>query len=330
MKRIFFNQIKFVLLPIIVSFLIVILSLFSYGLTFDEKHVHDMESIYVPVDGGHTTGCICMDPSTFGHVIEEHIIVDGVCEVCGWGEICSGNCGANGDNVKWTLDASTGVLEISGTGDMPNFESPESVPWFEVRNVAKSIVLGGREYENGVVTNITSVGAYSFYGFETIYGCVIPNTVTRIGASAFEGCTSLEYIYIPETVASIASNAFKNCHKLTIFCYEGSYAHAYAKENGIPFRIHGCDHETVQAQDTVEATCLNVGYANFVCVDCGVTVAKNVEIDKNLSNHASNVIYINTTKIMVVLSIKVVVVVVFCMKILILEKISTFPIQVLL
>ena len=32
-------------------------------------------------------------------------------------EVYSGDCGANGDNVKWAFDTETGVLAISGEGD---------------------------------------------------------------------------------------------------------------------------------------------------------------------------------------------------------------------
>lgn len=30
----------------------------------------------------------------------------------------SGYCGAQGDNITWTLDTSTGALTIAGTGNM--------------------------------------------------------------------------------------------------------------------------------------------------------------------------------------------------------------------
>lgn len=40
----------------------------------------------------------------------------------------SGICGADGDNLTWTLD-DNGTLTISGTGDMEEFDSYEFVPW---------------------------------------------------------------------------------------------------------------------------------------------------------------------------------------------------------
>ena len=39
-------------------------------------------------------------------------------------EVYTGNCGENGDNVKWSLDTNTGVLVISGNGAMDNSRKP--------------------------------------------------------------------------------------------------------------------------------------------------------------------------------------------------------------
>ena len=39
-------------------------------------------------------------------------------------ETFSGTCG---DDLTWTLDTDTGVLEISGTGTMANYSNPNTV-----------------------------------------------------------------------------------------------------------------------------------------------------------------------------------------------------------
>ena len=41
-------------------------------------------------------------------------------------EIVTGDCGDNGDNVKWSFDTDTGVLVISGSGDM---NASREIPW---------------------------------------------------------------------------------------------------------------------------------------------------------------------------------------------------------
>ena len=58
----------------------------------------------------------------------------------------SGTCGAEGDNLTWTLDDS-GVLTISGTGEMNSMIW--SVPWEEhLENITSVIISYGAAYKN--------------------------------------------------------------------------------------------------------------------------------------------------------------------------------------
>lgn len=63
----------------------------------------------------------------------------------------------------------------------------------------------------------------------------IPEGVTDVGMAAFYGCTDLKTVSIPGSVGRIGVNAFYDCPNVTLLCPEGSLAHAYAMENGIPF-----------------------------------------------------------------------------------------------
>ena len=90
--------------------------------------------------------------------------------------VYSGDCGDNGDNVKWTLDTETGHLEISGNGDMNDYFD-NVVPWYNYTITSCTI-------SNGV----TSIGAYAFYGRYNLTSIEIPNSVTSIGNGAFSGC----------------------------------------------------------------------------------------------------------------------------------------------
>ena len=49
----------------------------------------------------------------------------------------SGTCGAE---VTWTLD-SEGVLTISGSGGMHDYDGPSSPPWYRSRSMVKSAVI---------------------------------------------------------------------------------------------------------------------------------------------------------------------------------------------
>jgi len=47
----------------------------------------------------------------------------------------------------------------------------------------------------------------------------------------------LNEIYIPSSVGMIEDNAFKGCPSVVIVCRENSFAHKYAADNDIMFRL---------------------------------------------------------------------------------------------
>ncbi|MCD8017444.1 MAG: leucine-rich repeat domain-containing protein, partial [Oscillospiraceae bacterium] len=91
----------------------------------------------------------------------------------------SGTCG---DDLTWSLNTETGVLTISGTGNMTDWSSISDVDWYSYRTSITQVVI-----EDGV----TSIGAYAFYNCSSLTSVVIPETVTSIESCAFSGCTSL-------------------------------------------------------------------------------------------------------------------------------------------
>ncbi|MBR5515325.1 MAG: leucine-rich repeat protein [Clostridia bacterium] len=106
----------------------------------------------------------------------------------------SGICG---DDLVWTLD-SVGVLTVSGTGDMYDYDLSDSPFQSNGFNI-KSLVI-----EPGV----TSIGDYAFSCCYFIDGVVLPNGVKRIGDNAFDACGNLNSISIPDTVTDIGDNSF--------------------------------------------------------------------------------------------------------------------------
>jgi len=114
--------------------------------------------------------------------------------------IASGNCG---DNVNWSLTYG-GTLNISGTGDMNDFDS--SSPWSSYKDSIKSIVIS-----NGV----TSIGNNAFKSSNNIESITIPSGVTKIGNNAFYRCENLAAVSIPSSVLSIGNHAFYACDKIT-------------------------------------------------------------------------------------------------------------------
>ena len=106
--------------------------------------------------------------------------------------------GACGTNVTWSLDTASGVLTISGSGNMDDSSSNQS-PWYSRRDYIRSVHI-----ENSV----TSIGAGAFGGCENLTSITIPDSVTSIGDDAFSYCYSLKSITIPDGVTSIGDRAF--------------------------------------------------------------------------------------------------------------------------
>ena len=139
--------------------------------------------------------------------------------------------GTCGDDLTWTLNTDSGVLKISGTGDMYDYfyhSSSELPDWYEYRDSIKTISLDPRMTSIGdcafyqctaiqnvaIPNSVTSIGHYAFYRCIALTHVTIGYSVTTIGIGAFEDCTSLASIIIPDSVTNIRTKAFKNCNAL--------------------------------------------------------------------------------------------------------------------
>ena len=119
------------------------------------------------------------------------------------GILDSGDCGADGDNVNWTL-YNDGELVISGNGEMKNYYSFEA-PWYSNHKEIDKVTI-----KNGV----TCIGNAAFE-YCSLTSVTIPDSVTRIGDAAFAACPGLTSVTIPDGVTFIDNRAFHNCESLT-------------------------------------------------------------------------------------------------------------------
>lgn len=131
----------------------------------------------------------------------------------------SGSCG---DEVNWYLDTDTGILTISGTGAMSDFESHSDQPWAGIRSQIKKAVI-----EPGV----TRLGDYAFMycssmteiefseglismGEDVFWDTAIkemelPKSLEYIGFDTY-GCASITHLEIPATV-NLYGYTFMSC-----------------------------------------------------------------------------------------------------------------------
>ena len=118
----------------------------------------------------------------------------------------SGICG---DRLTWKLD-DNGLLTISGTGEMDNYESwSSSQPW--AGSLQEMYSIKAVSIESGV----TSIGTSAFEGGSYITSVMLPESLKKIGAYAFNGCLDITAVQIPHGVTEIGERAFQDCRSLT-------------------------------------------------------------------------------------------------------------------
>ena len=97
----------------------------------------------------------------------------------------------------------------------------------------KSVIM-----ENGV----TNIGESAFNGCKSLTSVTIPNSTVNIGYGAFYDCQSLNDVRIPKSVSTIGNRAFgyteNKIEDFIIYCYEGSQAEIYAKDNNFEYKYY--------------------------------------------------------------------------------------------
>ena len=179
-----------------------------------------------------------------------------------------GQCGAEGSDVSWELNAKTMALSISGTGAMAAYAYSSSVPWTSVHDKITSATIA---------EGVTSVGNNAFYDCSNLATVSIPTGVTEISDNAFSGCSNLATVSIPDGVTTIGANAFSSCEKLESITLPagltsiGSFAFyactaltAITIPDGVTtigdYAFYRCDE---LANVSIPATVTRVGYSAF-------------------------------------------------------------------
>ena len=136
--------------------------------------------------------------------------------------VVTGQCG---ENVTWSLDKTTGILTISGTGDMygnvNDYATYTAWTYSKYADVIKEAVI-----EEGV----TSVGPCAFGHIDNVTTGVsaypnltkitMPSTIEVIGKAAFED-SIIENLTVPENVTNIGAFAYNRSKIETVNLNEG-------------------------------------------------------------------------------------------------------------
>ena len=170
-------------------------------------------------------------------------------------ESYSGTCG---ENVTWSLDTDTGVLTISGTGDMAAYGIGKS-PVLQYADIVKSVVIGDgiTSVGNRAFRDMANIESVTFgadvatTGYEVFLNCTaltsvtlneglteigslafsntaiaeitLPSTLVKLNNRAFKNCASLTYISVPDSVTYVGYEEFMGCTSLTGFKWTAGY-----------------------------------------------------------------------------------------------------------
>ena len=206
---------------------------------------------------GETHICADLDGTVFAYAKKYgfaygHKYLGGICIYCESSSCRSGVCGAQGDNLTWTLNMETGELVIEGSGAMDN----GSAMWNGYETYFRTV-----SFPEGM----TSIGDSAFYKCSGLTEITIPDSVTSIGDSAFYKCSGLTEITIPASVTSIGDSAFSYCTKLTEVTIPDSVKKLgeYAFQNCSDLRRLDLGSGIENFKDTVFTGCDSLQYVRF-------------------------------------------------------------------
>ena len=117
----------------------------------------------------------------------------------------------NTSAVTYTFNKKTGVLIISGRGDMPadmRFENDEKIK--------KAVIKEG----------VTSICDYAFTGCSNLKTLSLPDGLLKIGVKSFAK-TNIKKLVIPSSVRTIGQCAFWGCRRLKWITMPGDFEFVY-------------------------------------------------------------------------------------------------------
>lgn len=169
--------------------------------------------------------------------------------------IFSGTCG---DNLVWTYDTESDVMEISGSGDMTNWNNFGDTPWFGFYDSITTVEIA---------QGVTSIGDWAFCSCASLASVIISDSVASIGEYAFLGCDSLTGIWVDDEsdyYCSDTNGVLFNKEKTELLQCPGGYSGAYTVPDSVTSigndAFYGCASLT---SVTIPHSVTSIGRATF-------------------------------------------------------------------
>lgn len=139
----------------------------------------------------------------------------------------SGQCGkTKADTLEWAFNKSTGVLTISGAGDMADYSSKTGVaPWKVFADKITEVKIGNQ---------VTGIGTIAFAGLENLTKVNIPASITRFGSYIFNNDKELVTVdWAPDfTAPSVQDTDVKDHTYKGTYVPTGMFDHCYKLGEG--------------------------------------------------------------------------------------------------
>ncbi|MBQ8835399.1 MAG: cell wall-binding repeat-containing protein [Oscillospiraceae bacterium] len=222
-----------------------------------EKENHDAADMAC----GQTTLCESCGVEIVWDREHEDADGDNFCDVCNWRmDIIAGG---SGDGWFWGLGS--GVLQFSGSGEMPAYDSAEEYPWYRYQDQVEMVAVYG-----------VDIGDHAFQGYPNLmyaYAGTDEDTgasVSSIGAEAFGDCAALEEVVFSAEAPEIAEDAFTAVTAQVT--YNGTWDSSLCKDYGgsLTWVTEGGEEEHTHSytETVTDPTCTEQGYTTYTC-SCG-------------------------------------------------------------
>ena len=224
-------------------------------------------------------------------------------------EVASGTCG---EHLTWVL-TSDGVLTINGTGDMYNYSSFSSTPWYSHASRITSLVvtegvtsIGSNAFRGSNLESVSfgnaslTLGNYSFAYCESLTSIDFGTGTIQPGEYVFAGCTALTSVHVPQNVVMNGSYSgigsglgmFTSCSSLqtaTVDCgyvgpffFESCYGMTQATFTNPNVRFYYLENNDSHPFNAGSKT-MNVTVVGYLCSQANVLVQKGQRSDITLT-----------------------------------------------